>query len=86
MVKINAEVTLFRNTILKVFKNYMLNNRFRTTDLRDFVFLTALITELNELMFSTKTLYYENLAKKLENPLLKFFIKVLKNLKTFFSD
>ena len=30
-----------------------------------------MITELNDLIFSTKTLYNENLAKKLNNPLLQ---------------
>ena len=37
----------------------------------DFIFLEKLITELNDLIFSTKALYYENLAKKLNNPLLQ---------------
>ena len=45
-----------------LFKQYMQNN---------FGFLKALITELNELVSSTKTLYYENLAKKLNNPPLQ---------------
>ena len=59
----------------------MQNERFES----DFGFLKALITELNELISSTKTLYYENLAKKLNNPLLQ-----AKNywsiLKTFYDD
>ena len=50
----------------KIFKEYIQNGRFAS----DFVFLESLITELNELISSTKTLYYENLAKKLNNPLL----------------
>ena len=37
----------------------------------DFILLEKLITELKDLIFSTKTLYYENLAKKLNNPLLQ---------------
>ena len=47
--------------------------------------LEKLITELNDLIFSTKTLYYENLAKKLNNPLLqtKTYLSVLK---TFCND
>ena len=49
------------------FKQYMQHERFEN----DFDFLKALITELNELISSTKTLYYENLAKKLNNPLLQ---------------
>ena len=36
-----------------------------------FVFLENLLTELHELTSSTKTLHYENLAKKLNNPLLQ---------------
>ena len=36
----------------------------------DFVLLETLITELNELIATTKGFYYENLAKKL-NPLLQ---------------
>ena len=45
----------------------MQNERFES----DFGSLKALVTDLNELIFSTKTLYYENLAKKLNNPLLQ---------------
>ena len=37
----------------------------------DFVFLENLINKLNELFSSTKALYYENLAKKLDNPFLQ---------------
>ena len=37
----------------------------------DFVLLETLITELNELIATTKALHYENLAKKLNNPLLQ---------------
>ena len=48
-----------------LFKQSMQNERFES----DFGFLKALITKLNELVPSTKTLYYENLAKKLNNPL-----------------
>ena len=49
----------------------------------DFGFLKALINELNELISST--LYYENLAKKLNNPLLqaKTYWSILK---TFYND
>ena len=35
------------------------------------MFLETLITEINELISSTKNLYYKNLAKKLNNLLLK---------------
>ena len=49
----------------------------------DFGFLKALINELNELISST--LYYENLVKKLNNPLLqaKTYWSILK---TFYND
>ena len=56
----------------------MQNERFDS----DFGFIKALITELNELISSTKTLHYENLAKKLNNPLLqsKSYWSLLKTL------
>ena len=50
-----------------LFKQYIQNGIFES----DFVFLENLITEINELISSTKNLYYENLAKKLNNPLLQ---------------
>ena len=64
-----------------LFKQYMPNERIES----DFGFLKALITELNELISSTKTLYYKNLAKKLNNPLLqtKMYWSILK---TFYND
>ena len=37
----------------------------------DFVFIETLITEINDLITSTKDLYYKNLAKRLNNPLLQ---------------
>ena len=48
-------------------KKYIENGRLES----DFILLEKLITELNDLIFSTKTLYYENLAKKLNNLLLQ---------------
>ena len=48
-------------------KQYIQNERFES----DFVFLETLITEINELISSTKNLYYENLERKLNNPLLQ---------------
>ena len=45
-----------------LFKQYIQNGRFES----DFVFLENLITEINELISSTKNLYYENLAKKIK--------------------
>ena len=59
------------------FKQYILNGRFES----DFVFLENLITEINKLISSTKNLHYENLAKKLNNPLLqaKIYWSILKS-------
>ena len=64
-----------------LFDQYIQNGRFES----DFVFLEALITEVNELISSTKTLNYVNLAKKLNNPLLqsKTYWSILK---TFYND
>ena len=51
----------------------------------DFLFLESIVNELNELISSTKSLYYENLAKKLNNPLVQ--IKTYWSiLKTFYND
>ena len=60
-----------------LFKQYIQNGRFES----DLVFLENLITEINELISSTKNLYYENLAKKLNNPLLqaKTYWSILKS-------
>ena len=59
------------------FKQYIQNGRFES----DFVFLESLIIEINDLISSTKKLYYANLAKKLNNPLLqaKTFWSILKS-------
>ena len=50
-----------------LFKQYIQNGRFES----DFVILETLITEINELISTTKTLYYVNFAKKLNDRLLK---------------
>ena len=50
-----------------LFKQYIQSGRFKD----DFVFVETLITEINELISFIKNLYYENLAKKLNNPLLQ---------------
>ena len=49
------------------------------------LFLETIANELNELISSTKALYYDNLAKKLNNPLLqtKTYWSILK---TFYND
>ena len=62
-------------------KKYIQNGRFES----DFVYLQNSIIELNELISSTKALYYENLAKKLNNPLLQAKT-YWSNLKTFYND
>ena len=50
-----------------LYKQYTQNGRFET----DFAFLKTFITEFNKLISSPKPLYYENLEKKLNNPLLQ---------------
>ena len=63
------------------YHKYIENGRFES----DFILLEKLITELNDSSFSTKTLYYENLAKKLNNALLqtKTYWSILK---TFYNN
>ena len=51
----------------------------------DFILLEKLITELKDLIFSTKTLHYENLAKKLNNSLLQTKTN-WSILKTFYNN
>ena len=64
-----------------LFKEHIQNGRSES----DFVFLETLITEINELISSTKNVYYENLARKLNNPLLqaKTYWSILK---TFYNE
>ena len=61
-----------------MYNKYIKNGTFES----DFVLLETLIIELNELIDTTKTLYYENLGKKLNNPLLqaKTYWSILKTL------
>ena len=47
-------------------QKYIQNGRFES----DFIFLENLITELNELISSTKALYYENLGKKIKQSII----------------
>ena len=68
----------------KLQKQYIDNGRFEG----DFVFIETLITEINDLITSTKDLYYRNLAKKLNNPLLQAktywsILKIFHNDKKF---
>ena len=62
-------------------QKYIENGRLES----DFILLEKLITVLNDLIFFTKTLYYENLAKKLNNLLWqrKTYMSILK---TFYND
>ena len=64
----------------KLFKKYVQNGRFES----DFIFLQSFVNELKELIYQTKALYYGNLAKKLNNPLLqtKTYWSILK---TFYN-
>ena len=50
-----------------LYKQYIQNGRSES----DFALLETFITELNELISSSKSLYYENFGKKLNNPLLQ---------------
>ena len=63
-----------------ILKSLVPNRRFES----DFVLLETLITEFNELVSTTKALYYENLGKNLNNPLLqtKTYWSILK---TFYN-
>ena len=60
------------------YKQYIQNGRFES----DFQLLKTLTAELHELISSAKTLYCENLAKKLNNPLLqaKTYWSILKTV------
>ena len=64
-----------------LFKQYIRNSRF----VSDFRLLENVVNELNDLISSTKALYYNNLAKKLNNPLLqtKTYWSIIK---TFYND
>ena len=46
----------------KLYKQYIKNRRFES----DFVFIESLVNEINGLVFNTKNLYYDNLAKKIK--------------------
>ena len=65
----------------KLYKQYIKNGRFES----DFVFIESLVNKINELISNAKNLYYVNLAKKLNSPLLqgKTYWSILK---TFYND
>ena len=83
-ITIDNKDPVWMNEIIKIktknlyFKQYIQNGRFES----DFVFLEFLIIEINDLISSTKKLYYANLAKKQNNPLLegKTYWSILKSL------
>ena len=50
-----------------LFTQYIQHGRLKS----DFLYLETLLTEINELISSTKNLYYENFAKNLNNVLLQ---------------
>ena len=64
-----------------LFKQYKQNSRF----VSDFGLLENVVNELNDLISSTKALYYDNLTKKLHNPLpqTKTYWSILK---IFYND
>ena len=64
-----------------LFKQYIQNGRFEN----DFTLIERLGNELSDLISQTKALYYKNLARKLNNPLLqaKTYWSILK---TFCND
>ena len=76
----NETIKLKIKTKDNMYRKYIQNARFES----DFVVLETLITELNELVSTTKVLYYENLGKKLNNPLLqaKTYWSILKHFIT----
>ena len=80
-VWMNKNITTKTKEKNTLYQKYIENGRFES----DFILLEKLITELNDLTFSTKTLYYENLAKKVNNLLLqtKAYWSILK---TFYND
>ena len=64
----------------KIYHKYIQNKRFEN----DLLLLKIIITELNELNKTTKSLYYQNLSKKLNHPLLqaKTYWSILKHFVT----
>ena len=79
-VWMNETIKLKIKTRDKLYKQYVENGRFES----DFMIIETLITEINDLITSTKDLYYNNLAKRLNNPLMqaKTYWSILK---TFYN-
>ena len=88
-ISIDDKDTVWMNETIKLkikarndmYSKYIQSGRFES----DFLLLEGLIKELNELIFTTKALYYENLCKKLNDPLLqqKTYRSILK---TFYNE
>ena len=55
------------NAKIKLYKQYIKNKRFES----DFAFVESLVNEIDDLVSNAKNLYYDNLAKILNNPLLQ---------------
>ena len=64
-----------------LFKHYIQNGRFES----DFILIERLGNELSDLISQAKALYHENLARKLNNPLLQANT-YWSILKTFYND
>ena len=80
-VWMNETIKLKIKTRDKLYKQYVENGRFES----DFMIIETLITEINDFITSTKDLYYNNLAKRLNNPL--FQVKTYWSIpKTFYND
>ena len=65
-VQMNEIIKSKRKAKNKLYKQYIKNGRFES----DFVFIESLVNEINDLVSNAKNLYYGNLAKILNNPLL----------------
>ena len=80
-VWMNETIKLKRKGKNNMYNKHIQNWRFES----DSFLLEMLITELNELINTTKALYYQNLSKKLDNPLSQ--VKPYRsNLKTFYNE
>ena len=66
----------------KLYKQYIKNRKLES----DFVFIESLVNEINDLVSNAKNLYYDNLAKKLNNQLLLKAKTYWSILKTFYND
>ena len=66
----------------KLYKQYIKNRKLES----DFVFIESSVNEINDLVSNAKNLYYDNLAKKLNNQLLLKAKTYWSILKTFYND